>query len=219
MKQNQNLQTRKVQCSWPRSIAKRLSTWSTTAFFWINCNDTTWLVIKELYQDISSKVKWVGGLSDSFPINQGVRQGAILSTTLYKIYIDEPLNILKSKRLGLRIGTIYIGSPTCADDVALLASSVEELQLMLQEAVNFARKNRYKMHPTKTCKVELSNKILDKDCIWSLGENSVRLSEAALHLGINRAGKQESTTNVKDRISLARRTSYPLMNTGMHGST
>ena len=79
-------------------------------------NDTTWLVIKELYQDISS----VGGLSDSFPINQGVHQGAILSTHLYKIYIDELLNILKSKRLGLRIGTIYIGSPTCADDVALL---------------------------------------------------------------------------------------------------
>ena len=54
-------------------------------------NDTTWLVIKELYQDISSKVKWVGGFSDSLPINQGVRQGAILSTHLYKIYIDELL--------------------------------------------------------------------------------------------------------------------------------
>ena len=26
-------------------------------------NDTAWLVIKDLYQDISSKVKWVGGLS------------------------------------------------------------------------------------------------------------------------------------------------------------
>ena len=182
-------------------------------------NDTTWLVIKELYQDISSKVKWVGGLSDSFPINQGVRQGAILSTHLYKIYIDELLNILKSKRLGLRIGTIYIGSPTCADDVALLASSVEELQLMLEEAVNFARKNRYKIHPTKTCIVVLSNKIPNKDCIWSLGENTVQLSEGAPHLGINRAGKQESATNVKDRISLARRTSYSLMNTGMHGST
>ena len=97
-------------------------------------NDTAWLVIRDLYKDacISSKIKWVGGLSDSFPINQGVRQGGKLSTHLYKIYIDELLNILKLKHLGLKIGTIYIGSPTCADDVALLASSVEELQLMLQ---------------------------------------------------------------------------------------
>ena len=62
------------------------------------------------------------------PINQGVRQGNILSTHLYKIYIDPLLDILKSKRLGLRIGTTHIGNPTCADDVVLLASSVEELQ-------------------------------------------------------------------------------------------
>ena len=71
-------------------------------------NDNAWLVIKDLYQDITSKVKWVGGLSDSFPINQGVRQGDILSTHLYKIYIDPLLDILKSKRLGLRIGTTHI---------------------------------------------------------------------------------------------------------------
>lgn len=95
-----------------------------------NINDIAWLVIKDLYQDISSKIKWIRGLSDSFPIKQCVRQGGILSTHLYKIFIDELLDVLKSKRLGLRVGTVYIGSLACADDVALLASSVEELQLM-----------------------------------------------------------------------------------------
>ena len=125
-------------------------------------NDTAWLVIKDLYQAISSKVKWEGGLSDSFPINQGFRQGGILSTHLYKIYIEEPLNILKSKSLELKIGTVFIGSPTCADNIALLASSAEELQLMLQEAVRFAHKNRYKIHPTKTCIAVLSNQNPDK---------------------------------------------------------
>ena len=72
-------------------------------------NDTVWLIIKDLYQDISLKIKWVGGLSDSFPINQEVRQGGILSTHLYRISIDELLNILKSKQLGLKIGTICFG--------------------------------------------------------------------------------------------------------------
>ena len=54
-----------------------------------NINDNAWLVIEDLYQDITSKIKWFGGLSNSFPINQGVRQGGILSTDLYKVYIDE----------------------------------------------------------------------------------------------------------------------------------
>ena len=181
-------------------------------------NDNAWLVIKDLYQDITSKVKWVGGLSDSFPINQGVRQGGILSTHLYKIYIDPLLDILKSKRLGLRIGTTHIGNPTCADDVVLLAPSVEELQQMLQEAVRFSRKNRYRIHPTKTCVSLLSKLKTDKNCVWKLGENTVELSDSCLHLGVTRAGKNESAINVKERITAARRTAYSLMNTGLHGS-
>ena len=44
-------------------------------------------------------------------------------------YIDELLTILTSKRLGLKIGTVFIGSPICADDVALLASSAEESEI------------------------------------------------------------------------------------------
>ena len=58
------------------------------------------------------------------------------------------MNVLKSKRLGLKVGTVYVGCPACADDVALLASPDKELQLMLREAMIYARKNRYKIHPT-----------------------------------------------------------------------
>ena len=183
-----------------------------------NIHDTSWLVIRDLYQQISAKVKLLGGLSDSFPIGQGVPQGAILSTSLYKVYIDELLRILKSKRLGLRIGTVYIGCPTCADDIALLALTPEELQIMIHEALNYSKKNRYQIHPTKSNVVDISIYKLNEDLKWFLGENPIRLSERAIHLGITRAGKGESVFNVNDRISLARRTSYSLMNTGLHGT-
>ena len=137
---------------------------------------------------------------------------------LYKIYIDPLLDILKSKRLGLRIGTTHIGNPTCADDLILLASSVEELQQMLQEAVRFSRKNRYRIHPTKTCVSLLSKLKTDKNCVWKLGENTIELSDSYLHLGVTRAGKNESAVNVKECITVARRTAYSLMNTGLHRS-
>ena len=44
----------------------------------------------------------------------------------------------------------------------------------------------------------------------------MQLSESAAHLAITRTGKQEPAINVNDRIRLARRTSYSLMNTGLH---
>lgn len=134
-----------------------------------NIHDTSWLVIKDLYQDISSKVKWVDGISNSFPINQGVRQGGILSTSLYKVYIDELLRILKSKRLGLRIGSVYIGCPACADDVALLALTTDELQIMLNDALSYSKQKRYKIHPTKTSVVDISLYKLNEELTWTLG--------------------------------------------------
>ena len=43
-----------------------------------------WDVIVNLYQGLTSTVKWHGDTSLSFSINQGVRQGGVLSTHLYK---------------------------------------------------------------------------------------------------------------------------------------
>ena len=75
---------------------------------------------------------WLGDCSDRFPVNQGVRQGGILSTPLYKVYVHPLLDILKNKRLGFRFGTVYIGSPAVADDAAYLTRLKYELQLMFQ---------------------------------------------------------------------------------------
>ena len=50
------------------------------------------------------------------------------------------------------------------------------------------------------------------------GENELVVSDRETHLGVTRARKNESEINISDRISLARRTSYHLMNTGLHGT-
>ena len=50
---------------------------------------------------------------------------------------------------------------------------------------------------------------------WTLGESSMNVKESSEHLGLIRG---ESQVNVSSRISLARRTLYSLMKTGMHGS-
>ena len=45
-----------------------------------------WLLMKDLYTSMSAKVKWDGFLSSQFVIRQGLRQGNILSASLYKRY-------------------------------------------------------------------------------------------------------------------------------------
>ena len=148
-----------------------------------------WLIIKDLYSDISSKVKWLGDCSDRFPVNQGVRQRGILSTPLYKVYVLPLLDILKNKRLGFCLGTVYIGSPAVADDVAYLTRLKYELQLMFGEGSGFSARNRHQIHQTKTIVAMLSGRADDGDS-WTLGENELVVSDRATHLGITRARKK-----------------------------
>ena len=117
----------------------------------------------------------------------------------------------------LRIGTIYIGCPTCADDVALMALCPDELKITIYEALNHSKKNRYQIHSVKTSVVDICIYKMNEDLKWTLGENVVNLTKSSVHLVITRAGKKESSLNNNDRISLARRTSYSLMNIGLHG--
>ena len=39
-----------------------------------------WLMLKDLYSDCFTKIKWAGELSHHINIKQGVRQGGVLST-------------------------------------------------------------------------------------------------------------------------------------------
>jgi hypothetical protein len=45
-------------------------------------------LIKSLHENAKSLVKWNGNISEPLNVNQGVRQGGILSTDLYKLYIN-----------------------------------------------------------------------------------------------------------------------------------
>ena len=143
-----------------------------------------------------------------------------MSPFLYKLYVNNLLEDLNQNSLGLKIGTTYVGCPTCADDIALLGSTQEELQCMLSVALDHATRDRVTIHPSKTKAVILNkrNTITRSNLHWELGDKTVYPSEETTHLGINRAELKENQLNVEARISLTRRTLYSLSNTGVHGS-
>ena len=106
-----------------------------------------WKVIQDLYSDMSSQVKWNEFTSKNFNIKQGVRQGGVLSTHLYKSYINDLPLELEKRGLGLTIGLEYCGSPLCADDIVLMSTDDEEIQTMLDIAYKYSCQHRYNIHP------------------------------------------------------------------------
>ena len=106
-----------------------------------------WNIVDHLYADMSSKVKWQGELSSSFPILQGVRQGGILSTHFYKLYVDPLLHDLKQQSQGTYIGTTYVEALAVADDFLFLSNSADELQTMLNLKHMYSGERRYDWRP------------------------------------------------------------------------
>lgn len=183
-----------------------------------------WDVIEDLYEGLSSTVKWQGETSLGFPINQGVRQGGILSTHLYKQYINELLNDLEKHNMGVSIGNTYAGCPTCADDIVLLSSNNREMQEMLDTVNDYAADHRFKIHPTKSNSIiktagrRKTDDLAEKEAKLKIGENNLDFKNETTHLGMTRSSADENKLNVEARITLARRTLYSLIKTGVHGT-
>ena len=83
------------------------------------------------YGKLRVQVRWRDKMSVLFRVKSGVRQGGILSPTLFNIYVDSLIVTLRNKRLGCFVKNAYIGCIMYADDLMLLSASVKELQKML----------------------------------------------------------------------------------------
>ena len=70
--------------------------------------------------------------------------------------IQDLLLELESKCLGFQLGDIYIGTPTCADDIALIESNKENLQIMINVIGRYAKQHHYRIHPMKTKIIQYS---------------------------------------------------------------
>ena len=76
-------------------------------------------------------------LSESFSVVNGVRQRAVLSPSLFSLYIDKLLLDLKESGFGCHIGNYFYGASAYADDLILLSPTRSGLQEMFTICNNY----------------------------------------------------------------------------------
>ena len=74
-----------------------------------------------IYKNQFCYIRWNTRESDTFFVKNGVRQGAILSPSLFCVYLDTLLCLLRDAGVGCHIGGQFLGAYGYADDVILLA--------------------------------------------------------------------------------------------------
>jgi len=93
--------------------------------------------VKALYKDATSRLSLFGGLSASFRVETGVRQGDPLSPLLYVIALEPLLRYIASTMDGMCIENVSIKYAAYADDVALFCRDQAEANNVLAKVFEF----------------------------------------------------------------------------------
>jgi len=88
-------------------------------------------VIIDWYNKIFVKVRWNETLSSSYRLRSGVRQGGILSPSLFNIYVNDILTQLHASRTGCFVANKYVGALMYADNFLLVSVTLTDIRAMI----------------------------------------------------------------------------------------
>ena len=108
-------------------------------------------LLANLYKSQRASVRIAGVMSEWFSIRKGVRQGCVLSPYLFNIVSETVMRkALEGFQGGISIGGRKISNLRYADDIVLLASSIEELQELVSRISRIGKEYNLLINSSKT---------------------------------------------------------------------
>ena len=92
-------------------------------------------IITKMYWEQTAVVRTENGLTEEFKIKKGVRQGCVLSSSLFNLYTEKIFREIEDMK-GLIVGGSNINNNRYADDTALLTLCTTDLQDHLVTEIN-----------------------------------------------------------------------------------
>lgn len=156
-----------------------------------------WRSIRRLFSQAKSRVLHPHvDKDDFFEVPQGLREGSKLSPVLFNVLVNSLEEELKKAGLGATIsrgvgeGELYFGCLQFSDDVALCASSQEELQRMLDFFQSWCADNVVTINHAKTEVIEFFRSEEESEGVYSMtgGDNEehhIKVVQAFKYLGVH----------------------------------
>uniref|UniRef100_A0A8D8U352 Craniofacial development protein 2 n=1 Tax=Cacopsylla melanoneura TaxID=428564 RepID=A0A8D8U352_9HEMI len=162
-------------------------------------------LILRLYK-FQSTVIDVNGILKEAKIRKGVRQGCPLSPYLFNIFIEASMEIMKETTAGVSINGQKVHSIRFADDIALVAGTVQEMNNMLNVLSNVldSYKLKINVNKTKTMMVRKEHSNAPPNGNIKLKGIPIQQVEEFCYLGSHISYDNQTRTDVRRRIALAK---------------
>ena len=165
--------------------------------------DNHWTIVKKLNQNLQAEILTKYGKTRSIKIKDSIRQGGVLSTTMYGLLMDEICKEIKKENLGIKIEEIdeRQASLLWVDDVLLITTDSQELQKLLDITENTSNKYHveYGKSKSNTMKIKHTRK-KNHTTNYTLGEMTLENTDKYKYLGII----QNEKNNLDDHLEATR---------------
>lgn len=94
-------------------------------------------VLKDMYNNVTFSVKLTEGVTDSFQSTIGVKQGCILSPSLFSLYMNDLVDNFDAECDPVYLNEKQLSCLLYADDIVLLSQSAKGLQKLLDSLKAF----------------------------------------------------------------------------------
>ena len=171
----------------------------------IGLDDLDVQLLKNLYWNQSATVQ-VDAVhqTNRVPIKRGVRQGCVLSPMLFNVYSEIVFReALQDRTEGVRIGGECISNIRYADDTALLAESIEDLQNLVDAVDEACSRYGLTINISKTKFMVVSKILVNPARITVRGEDIERVTHFK-YLGAWLNETVNPDEEIRARIEMAR---------------
>lgn len=133
------------------------------------------------YSQSHSAVQFSDSISQYFQVTQGVKQGAVSSPIFYSLFVDDLVSKINELNTGYHLNDLFVNILLYADDMALIASSPEDLQKMLDALRDFADQWHFEVNADKTKIMQFNDK---RRHIWLFDGRAIEVVTEFKYLGI-----------------------------------
>ena len=176
-----------------------------------------WRLVKNWYSNIHSTVRIGDQTSPSFSVSRGVRQGSVLSPTLFLLVIDPILLELNRRSSGPSICGLYLGAFAHADDIRTLAINITDCKSQISYISEYISSQGPALNIDK-CEATISPSLPADSTHIQAGDVSFPLTNSAKCLGALWTPNLSCSRWIEDNIKKARRAMFAQGSGVFHGT-